>query len=321
MKDKLVILTGPTAIGKTKLSVDLAKNLNAEIISCDSMQIYKHMDIGTAKVTEEEMDGVVHHLVDFVEVDQEYTVSDFQKDADRLIKDINNRGKVAIVTGGTGLYINSLVYKLNFAQIPPNDEIRQKYEDLLLSDLEEGKKIIYDKLCKIDPDSASKIHINDTKRVIRALEVYDITGKTMSEYGKNFRSENDDYNLAMVVLNMNREKLYERINLRVDLMMENGLVEEVKSILEKGYSRDLISLQGIGYKEIIEYLNEEISLEEAVEQIKQGSRNYAKRQLTWFRRDERFKWFNKDKFENEDEILLSVTDYIINKLEGEINGK
>lgn len=314
MKENLCILTGPTAVGKTELSLSLAKNLNGEIISCDSMQIYKHMDIGTAKATKEEQEVVKHHLIDFVDVDQDYTVSNFKNDAKNIITNLNNENKLPIVTGGTGLYINSLVYDLNFVKIPPNEEIRKVYEDIVSEQGEEGKDYIYNKLKTIDEESTKKIHRNDVKRVIRALEVYDITGKTMSEHGKNFRKENEDYNLVMIALTMDREKLYDRINRRVDIMVKNGLLEEVEGILKLGYDKDLISLQGIGYKEIIDYFNGNISLDDAIEQIKKGSRNYAKRQLTWFRRDERFKWFNKDDYDSEIELSKDIESYIINKL-------
>lgn len=319
MKEKLLILTGPTAIGKTELSLNLATKLNGEIISSDSMQIYKHMNIGTAKATYDERKIVKHHLVDYVEIDQNFTVSDFQADAMKVIKELNDEQKLPVVTGGTGLYINSLTYKLNFAQIPADESIRMKYEKILDEFKEDGKAIIHNKLVEIDPISAGSIHLNDVKRVIRALEVYDITGKTMSEYNANFRSENDKYDLCMIALTMDRAKLYERINTRVDDMFNLGLVDEVKSILDMGYDDSLISLQGIGYKEVIKYINKDISLEECIDTIKQGSRNYAKRQLTWFRRDNRFKWFNKDDYETNEELEESIISYIKNKLEGELN--
>ena len=309
MKDKLLILTGPTAVGKTALSVDLAQNLNGEIISADSMQIYKLMDIGTAKVTDDEMKDIPHHLIDIIDPDEEYTVSDYQRDATNLIAILNKKNKLPIVVGGTGLYINSLVYKLNFAKVPPNEDIRDKYESLADK---YGNEYIYEKLSSIDPDSSKKIHIKDKKRIIRALEIFELTGKTMSEYNKNFRKETDNYNLLMICLNMDRAKLYERINQRVDIMIEKGLIKEVEHILNQGYSEDLISLQGIGYKEIIAYLNNKLTLEEAIDKIKQGSRNYAKRQLTWFRRDKRIKWINVDEYNNLNDLSSYMQEYINN---------
>lgn len=307
MKDNLFILMGPTAIGKTSISIDLAKRLNGEIISADSMQVYKYMNIGTAKVTEEEMDGIRHHMIDIVSPDQDYSVQNFQKQAKEIIKDINSRQKLPIVAGGTGLYINSLAYKLDFAGIAKDDDIRNKYENMAK---EYGNKYIHDKLYEIDEESYERIEVADVKRVIRALEVYDITGKTISEYNKNFRIENDEYNLNMFCLNMDRVNLYSRINLRVDQMVEEGLVEEVKGILNKGYDKDLVSLKGIGYKEIIMYLDNKISLEEAIEMIKKGSRNYAKRQLTWFRRDKRINWVDVDGFSDKRGIVNYIQDKI-----------
>lgn len=312
MKENLFILTGPTAIGKTELSIDLARELKGEIVSCDSMQIYKHMDIGTAKVTKEEAAEIKHHMVDLVEIDEEYTVADYRRDASEIISNLNNEGKLPIVTGGTGLYINSLVYELNFAQVAPDEELRSRYESIAES---KGNDYLHDLLREIDLNSAKKIHPNDVKRVIRALEIYELTGKTMTEYSKGFRKENDKYNLAMVCLDMDREKLYERINYRVDLMLEDGLIEELEKILDMGYDKDAIALQGIGYKEIISYLEGDISLEKAINDIKQGSRNYAKRQLTWFRRDKRMKWFNKDDYiDRPDDLLLDISSYVKSKL-------
>ncbi|MBC8590537.1 tRNA (adenosine(37)-N6)-dimethylallyltransferase MiaA [Wansuia hejianensis] len=307
MKDNLVVLMGPTAIGKTDLSVNVAKDLDGEIISADSMQIYKYMDIGTAKITQSEMQNIPHYLIDFIYPDEEYTVSNYQFDAKNLIHEINSRNKLPIVVGGTGLYINSLVYNLNFANVPPNEEIRKRYEDLAN---EYGNEYIYEKLKKIDLEGSQKIELADRKRIIRYLEIFELTGKTMSEHNKNFRKEVTDYNLAMICLNMDRSILYNRINDRVDLMIEKGLIGEVKKILDMGYKKNLISLQGIGYKEIISYLDGEMSLSEAIDKIKQGSRNYAKRQLTWFRRDKRIKWINIDEFQNNHELSIFVQEYI-----------
>lgn len=307
MKEKLFMLMGPTAVGKTALSIELAKRLDGEIISADSMQIYKYMDIGTAKVTEEEMEGIPHYLIDVIEPDEEFTVSNYKELAKSYIIDINQRGKLPMVVGGTGLYINSLVYNLNFAGVEPNEKIRDKYERIKE---EKGNEYLHSLLDDIDKDSANRIEVNDTKRVIRALEIYEVTGKTMAEYNKNFRSPNEDYDLVMFCLNMDRKRLYERINLRVDLMIDQGLVHEVKSILDMGYDKSLVALQGIGYKEIISFLDNEITLDEAIEKIKKSSRNYAKRQLTWFRRDNRIKWINLDEYKNINEVADKIQETI-----------
>lgn len=305
-KENLLVLLGPTAIGKTDVSIDLAKKLKGEIISADSMQIYKYMDIGSAKVTKEEMQGIEHHLVDFLYPDEEFTVANYKSRVKKIITEINDKDKLSIVAGGTGLYINSLVYDLNFTQVAPNEEFRSK----LVSIAEEkGNEYIHEQLEKIDKESSEKISPNDQKRVIRALEIYEVTGKTMSEYNKDFRKPAEDYNLVMIGLNMDRAKLYERINLRVDIMIENGLVEEVESILDKGYSKDLVSMQGIGYKEIIMYLENTITLERSIELIKQKSRNYAKRQLTWFRRDSRIKWIDLDDYSDRESISKEIVEY------------
>ncbi|HLR20410.1 MAG TPA: tRNA (adenosine(37)-N6)-dimethylallyltransferase MiaA [Tissierellaceae bacterium] len=307
MKENLLVLMGPTAVGKTKVSINLAKTLNGEIISADSMQIYKYMNIGTAKITKLEMENIPHHLLDFINPDQEYTVSDYQRDASKHITEINEKDKLPIVVGGTGLYINSLVYKLNFARIPPNYLIRDKYESLADK---HGNVYIHNKLKKIDEDSSHRIHINDKKRIIRALEIYELTGKTMSEYNESFRQKNNKYNLSMICLNMDRSRLYERINQRVDKMINMGLIEEVQNLLNLGYQKNSIALQGIGYKEIVDYLEGDINLDYAIEKIKQGSRNYAKRQLTWFRRDERIKWIDVDEFNQISDLSSYIKNYI-----------
>ena len=305
-KENLLVLLGPTAIGKTDVSIDLAKRMNGEIISADSMQIYKYMDIGSAKVTKEEMQGIEHHLVDILNPDEDFTVANYKSRAEKLITEINNKGKLPIIAGGTGLYINSLVYDLNFTQVAPDEKFRSRLENIAE---EKGNEFIYEKLAKIDKESSEKISPNDQKRVIRALEIFEVTGKTMSEYNKDFRKPIEDYNLVMIGLNMDRARLYERINLRVDIMMENGLVEEVKSILSMGYYKDLVSMQGIGYKEIIMYLENEITLERSIELIKQKSRNYAKRQLTWFRRDKRIKWIDLDNYSEMETLIEEIIEY------------
>lgn len=314
IKDKksLFILVGPTAIGKTSLSIELAKRLNGEIISADSMQIYKYMDIGTAKITNEEKEDIAHFLIDEVNPDEEFSVSDFQSMAKNYIKEISERDKLPMVVGGTGLYINSLIYDLDFTSSVSNWVLRTKYEK---EAREYGNEYLYKKLKEIDPSSASRIHMNNTKRVIRALEVYNETGKPMSDFYKDFRKPNEEFNITMIGLTMDREKLYERINKRIDIMMNEGLVLEVKKLLEKGYNENLTSMQGIGYKEIVKYLKGEYSLEEATDLIKKGSRRYAKRQLTWFRREEIIHWINLDDFNNK----IDLIDYIIKYKECKFN--
>ncbi|MGO1469126.1 MAG: tRNA (adenosine(37)-N6)-dimethylallyltransferase MiaA, partial [Tissierella sp.] len=305
------VITGPTGIGKTNLSLKLAKSLNGEIRSSDSMQIYKYMNIGTAKLSPLKMEGIPHHLLDIFYPNEDFTVSDFKLKAKSLITDINRKNKLPMVVGGTGLYINSLVYDLDFTKVVYDENIRNKYDKI---SKEKGLKYLHNLLEEIDPISANKININDKKRVIRALEIYDITKKPMSEYNKNFRKENKDYNLAIICLNMDRSKLYDKINKRVDSMIENGLIEEVKFLLEMGYKPDSVALQGIGYKEIIMHLNKDSTLEESIDLIKQKSRNYAKRQLTWFRRDNRIKWIDVDEFEDFDSLKNFTKKYIIEKL-------
>ena len=290
-KVPIIILTGPTAVGKTNLSIDLAKELNAEIISADSMQIYKYMDIGSAKITIDEMQGVKHYLVDEVTPDYVFSVSEFQKRADDYIQKINDENKKVLVTGGTGLYLNSLIYNMDFAKSDANNELREK----LRIELEEnGIDYMHNKLKELDPEAAQRIHKNNTKRVIRALEVC-LSGEKMNDFSNDLKF-NEKYNPIIIVLNREREHLYQRINKRVDIMMDNGLIDEVKNLLKMGYTKDMISMQGIGYKEIIKYLDGEYTLDEAIDIIKRDSRRYAKRQLTWFRRYDDAKWFNLDEY-------------------------
>lgn len=308
-KENLCILVGPTAIGKTDISIGLAEKLNGEIISSDSMQIYKYMDIGSAKVTIDEMKNIPHHLIDIVYPDEEFNVSDYKREAYSMISNINSRGKLPVVAGGTGLYVNSLVYDLNFTEVKPNEEMRSELENLAKFN---GNEYIHNLLKEIDPESHQRIKVNDTKRVVRALEIYKETGRTMTDFNKNFRTEVEHFNLAMVGLDMDRARLYERINLRVDIMIENGLIEEVKNLLSMGYHKNLVSMQGIGYKEIIGYLEGNLSKEESIELIKQKSRNYAKRQLTWFRRDHRITWFKVDEYEDKNDLILDIGKYVGN---------
>ena len=306
-KIPLIILTGPTAVGKTALSIELAKDLNAEIISADSMQIYEYMDVGSAKVTKEEMDGVIHHLIDEVKPDYAFSVSEFQKRANKYIKDIDDRGKKVLVTGGTGLYLNSLIYDMDFAKSNSNSKLR---EELELELKENGIDYMHEKLRALDEDAANRIHKNNTKRVIRALEIC-LDGKKMQDFSTELKY-NENYQPIIIVLNRDREVLYERINKRVDLMMENNLIDEVKHLLDIGYDKNLISMQGIGYKEIVKYLEGEYSLDEAIEIIKRDSRRYAKRQITWFKRYKESKWFDLDKYDNSEILKEDILNYIEN---------
>lgn len=290
-----MVIVGPTAVGKTALSVELAEHYGGEIISADSMQIYRGMDIGTAKIKVNEMKGIPHHLLDVVDPDEEFSVSDFKEMTYSCLEDIYSRGKLPLVVGGTGLYVNSIVYKLDFADSGSDMEVRRKYMDLAE---EFGNEYIYEKLKEVDPETAERLNLNDTKRIVRALEVYELTGEPMSKSYTNFREENDEFNLVFVGLDMERSHLYERINERVDAMLENGLVEEVKSLLESGYNSDMTSMKAIGYKEVVEYLGGNTSFDEMVEILKRNSRRFAKRQLTWFRRDKRIVWMQVDDYES-----------------------
>ena len=308
MKQKLLVLGGPTAVGKTELSIKLAKELNGEIISADSMQIYKYMDIGSAKVTEQEMDGIKHHLIDVIEPNVPFSVADFKEYGEIALKNILSKNKFPIIAGGTGLYINSLTCNMTFTEAEKDEEYRLYLEKL---SEEKGNDFVHEMLKEIDPISYKEIHANNRKRVIRALEVYKLTKKPFSSFNVGEDFYKSDYDVYYYVLTMNRDKLYERINKRVDIMIEKGLLEECIKLREMGYTSDMQSMQGIGYKEILYYLENKISFEDAVNMIKQGSRNYAKRQLTWFRRDKRCIFLDKDVM-SEDEILHKVLNDIRN---------
>ncbi|MBU5336280.1 tRNA (adenosine(37)-N6)-dimethylallyltransferase MiaA [Intestinibacter bartlettii] len=309
-KIPLIILTGPTAVGKTDLSIKLSKSLNAEIISADSMQIYKYMDIGSAKITKEEMDGVVHYMIDEVTPDVPFSVSEFQSRSGKYIQKIHEEGKNVLVTGGTGLYLNSLIYNMDFAKSDANNEIREKLEQELK---ENGIDYMHEKLRSLDEDAANRIHKNNTKRVIRAIEVC-LSGQKMNDFSKDLRY-NEKYKPIIIVLNRDREILYERINKRVDIMLENGLLEEVKKLLEMGYTKDMISMQGIGYKEMIKYLDGEYTYDEAVEIIKRDSRRYAKRQITWFKRYKDAKWFDLGEYQDQEKLKEDIINHIEKLLE------
>lgn len=292
MKDKIIVIVGPTAVGKTDFSIELAKRFNGEVISGDSMQIYKNLDIGTAKATPEEMDGIPHHLINIKEVTESYSVSDFQEDASEKIDEITASGKVPIIVGGTGLYIESLLYPVSHSgEAEPNFELRNELEEYAK---ENGNQVLWEKLNDIDPKAAEKIHPNNVRRVVRALEVYYETGQLFSSFQNEKKKKEPVYDAYIICLNTERSLLYERINKRVDIMMTEGLIEEAQSLWEKlGPESKTQSTKGIGYQELFPYFNDEITLNEAVEMIKQNSRRYAKRQLTWFRnRLENVHWYD-----------------------------
>lgn len=301
--ENLLILTGPTGIGKTEISLELAKKYKGEIISSDSMQIYKKLDIGTAKVDLENTE-ITHYMVDIIDPDKNFSAADFKYRAEEIISDINSRGGLPLVVGGTGLYINSLVYNLDFTETEADYAYRERLNKLLQ---ERGSEFLYAKLYELNKDMAEKIHPNNGQRIIRALEIL----KNGNEKGNSFRQENGDYNLIFIGLNMDRERLYERINKRVDKMIELGLVEEVKDLLDDGLDKGSQSLKAIGYKEVISYLDGEIEYDEMIELIKKNSRHYAKRQLTWFRRDNRIQWFDRES----DNLLEKIETYIDSKLD------
>ena len=306
MKDKVLVLAGPTAVGKTDLSIKLAKALNGEIVSTDSMQIYKYMDIGSAKITEEEMDGIKHHMIDIILPDVPFTVADYKEKAEGIISDILRRGKLPILTGGTGLYINALTCNMNFTDADKDEEYRAELKELAET---KGKIYVHNMLREIDPKSAEDIHYNNLKRVIRALEVYKTSGKTFSSYNLGEDMYESKYDVRYFVLTRDREELYSRINNRVEIMIEKGLIDECKKLKALGYTPNMQSMQGIGYKEILYYLNGDITLDKAIDMIKQGSRNYAKRQLTWFRRDKRAKILDRSTL-TEDEVFKIIIDNI-----------
>lgn len=303
MNRKLLILAGPTAVGKTAISIKLAQKLNGEIISADSMQIYKYMDIGSAKISEEEKQGIKHYLLDFLSPKEEFSVAQFKEMATEAINSIYTNNKLPMIVGGTGFYIDSLILNYNFANTFKDENYRNYLKDLAN---EKGKDYVHSLLKDVDIESYNRLYPNDLKRVIRALEVYKLTGKTISQFNAEQDIYDIPYDVSYFVLTMNRAKLYERINERVDIMIENGLIEEVKMLKSMGCTPDMQSMKGIGYKEILYYLNGELTLQEAIELIKKESRHYAKRQLTWFRKDKRAIWIDKDEFENDNEVCDEI---------------
>ena len=302
MKSKVVVIVGPTASGKTALSIELAKKINGEIISSDSMQIYKDMDIGTAKVTKEEAEEIKHYLVDCVSPDERYTVSDFKKDAEKAIEEILAKGKIPIVVGGTGLYVNSLIYGIEYQDM----NFDEKYRNELMekAETEEGLKELWNEANKIDPEAMIKISPNDKKRIVRVLEIFKATGKTKTEQEILSRQNGVKYDYKVFGITMERGKLYSRINLRVDLMIEKGLEEEVRNLVNK-YTKFPTAMQGLGYKEVVEYFEGILTHEEMIDKIKQESRRYAKRQLTWFRKNKEIIWLDSsDDIQNNINIIL-----------------
>ncbi len=305
-KNKIGLIVGPTASGKTAVSIALAQRLNGEIVSADSIQVYRGMDIGSAKPTLSERQGIPHHLMDAVDIDSpKFSVAEYRRMAGEAIADIAGRGKYPIVVGGTGLYINSLIYPLNFTSVPSDEKLRNE-----LAALEaESKGAAYRLLQAEDPRAAQRLHPNDVKRVIRALEVLRLTGKSIDEHGGDFaNSANEEipYEPVIAGLTMPRELLYQRINLRVDMMLEQGLLEEARAIYQAGYDKSLPALQGLGYKQLFKYFSGEYTLDEAIDAIKLETRHFAKRQLTWFRRDKRIVWFDVSLYSSRDELNEAI---------------
>lgn len=311
MKKSLVIIAGPTAVGKTDISIEIAKRLNGEIVSADSMQIYKYLDIGSAKPTPEEMQEIKHYLIDEIDPRAEFSVSEYKELAKKYIKEVSLKGKLPIVAGGTGLYVNSLVYDMDFSNASSNKEIRDK----LTKEYEEyGSEYLHNKLKEVDSKASQRIHPNNVQKVIRALEIFYTTGESIKDFSSDL-VENEDYNYILIGLNRDREELYERVNKRVGIMIDNGLIEEVKNLVNMGLKVEDISMKGIGYKEIIGYLDGEYDLDRAVYLIKRNTRRYAKRQLTWFKRYKKMKWFNLDENINKEKIISNIIEFIEGNIE------
>lgn len=313
MKKPLIILTGPTSVGKTKASIGLAKALNGEIISADSMQVYKYMDIGSAKIKPEEMQGIKHYLVDVLKPDEEFHVVRFQQMAKQAMEEIYKKGKIPIVVGGTGFYIQALLYDIDFTESNEDTSYREELEAIAN---EKGAEFLHKMLRDVDPVSADNIHANNVKRVIRALEFYKLTGQKISEHNEKERAKESPYKFCYFVLNDDREILYNKIDVRIDEMLKEGLLEEVKALKDKGYTKDMVSMQGLGYKEILDYLNGITSLEEAIYILKRDTRHFAKRQLTWFRRERDVIWIDINKYNHDESKIL---DTILSHVKERIN--
>ena len=306
--NKLVIITGPTAVGKSDLSIELAKRINGEIISADSIQVYKGLDIGSAKITEEEMQGIPHHLIDVLSPKDDFNIYIFKEMASNAIKEIVKKGKIPIIVGGTGFYIQSVIYDIDFKE-EDNSEIRNELEKVLD---EKGSEYLHNMLREIDEESAEKIHPNNTKRVIRAIEYYKLNDRPISEHNVEEKAKDAVYDAKYFVLTDDREKLYKKINERVDKMIDSGLVDEVEGLLSLGLDSSYNSMQGIGYKEVVDYLEGKTTLEVAKDNIKKNTRHFAKRQLTWFRREDNVIWVDKSKYDYDNERILSYMTGIIN---------
>ena len=303
MKKPLVILAGPTAVGKTKASIGLAKAIGGEIISADSMQVYRYMDIGSAKISPQEMQGVQHYLVDVLDPRDEFHVVRFQQMAKQAMAEIYSHGNIPILVGGTGFYIQSVLYDIDFAADGEDSAYRKELEQLAQAN---GAEYLHQKLKEVDFEYAAQVHANNVKKVIRALEFYHQTGKKLSAHNIEQRSKESGYNFAYFVLNDRRAHLYQRIDLRVEQMLKDGLVEEVTRLKGMGYTRDMVSMQGLGYKEMLDYLDGRISLEEAVEIIKRDTRHFAKRQITWFKREKDVCWIDKSQLDNREDLVLET---------------
>ena len=301
MKRPLVILTGPTAVGKTALSIGLAKKIGGSVISADFMQVYRHMDIGSAKIRPEEMEGVPHYLIDVLEPKEEFHVVRFQELAKQAMEEIYEQGRIPIVAGGTGFYIQALLYDIDFTESSEDTDYRRQLNDFAA---QYGEEALHQKLAKVDEKAAEQIHPNNRKRVIRALEFYHLTGKKISEHNEEERKKESPYRYAYFVLNDDRQRLYERIDRRVDRMLEDGLVEEVQKLKKMGCTRDLVSMKGLGYKEILAYLEGEMPLDEAVRVLKRDTRHFAKRQITWFKRERDVIWVPKQDFHYDEQKIL-----------------
>ena len=309
-KKPMVILTGPTAVGKTALSIELAKRIHGAVISADSMQVYKHMDIGSAKIMPEEMQGIKHYLIDEFEPDEEFHVVRFVERAKQCLEEIYADGKIPIIAGGTGFYIQALLYDIDFTEQEGDPAYRASLEQLAIK---QGADYLHGMLRTVDPASADAIHANNIKRVIRALEFYHLSGSRISEHNEKERQKTSPYNFAYFVLTDDRAHLYERIDRRVDLMVEQGLVDEVRHLKDMGYHKEMVSMQGLGYKEILSYLDGEMTLEEAIYIIKRETRHFAKRQLTWFRRERDVIWFDKAAYHYNEEQILADMLQVLNK--------
>lgn len=306
MKRKIVIIVGPTAVGKTDIAIEVAKTLDTEIISSDSVQIYKNLNIGSAKPTLEEMKGIKHHLMDFISPEESYSVSEFYKGAKVVIDDLFTKNRIPVITGGTGLYVNTLLYEMNFGETASDEPYREMLEEIAS---EQGSEVLHEMLKAVDEAAAERIHPNNVRRVIRALEVNRVTGKPIGDFSMD-PVKRDEYEVSLIGLKRNRLKLYARINSRVDIMINQGLLDEVKNLKELGLNDSFQSMQGIGYKEVLAYLNGSYDYETMVSLLKQNSRRYAKRQMTWFRRYEDIKWIDLDEVKSRDEVVRMIVETI-----------